>query len=174
MSFWIQAGCPRRTPTPDSAGGLSLVEAIEAAFPLEAEDLVLVWNGVSIRLSYKYDMSVIIEELLNLLSKLLAGADSINVLFGSDTFFANWELESRDGEVKITADWQSALASIEALRAAPVVTLPLLDFLREWCRPLRLVHQATADLRLSPEGLSRSHALAELVERIGEEGRLYR
>ena len=71
MKFLIQSGNPLWSP-PDELAAEYLSEAIEAIFPMDTEDAVMIWGDESVSLSYKYDMSVIIEGALFMLEALTA------------------------------------------------------------------------------------------------------
>ena len=49
-----------------------LEEAIETIFSEDTEDAYFLWNWIPIRVSYKYDLSIIIEDILILLDDLLS------------------------------------------------------------------------------------------------------
>jgi hypothetical protein len=63
---WIQAGCPRNTAEHDRDDE-DLCEAVETVFPLEAECMVMVWSGVYIPLSYKYDLGVMLADIIEIM-----------------------------------------------------------------------------------------------------------
>ena len=67
MSFYIQASNPRISYTvmPEDE---TLSDAVESAFLSDSENAILVWNYVNVPLSYKYDISYMIDDILNLLS----------------------------------------------------------------------------------------------------------
>ncbi|OQY54035.1 MAG: hypothetical protein B6245_21870 [Desulfobacteraceae bacterium 4572_88] len=53
MKFLIQSGNPLWSP-PDELAAEYLSEAIEAIFPMDTEDAVMIWGDESVSLSYKY------------------------------------------------------------------------------------------------------------------------
>ena len=56
MAFYIQASNPRFIES-ISYEVESLSDAVESIFPLNTENAFLVWNYISVPLSYKYDIS---------------------------------------------------------------------------------------------------------------------
>jgi len=66
-NFHIEPGTPEHC-TVDGGLARDLGDAIQAAFPLETEDAQLVWHRLSVPLSYKYDFSVIIEDIIAMLA----------------------------------------------------------------------------------------------------------
>src|SRR5258705_95085 len=102
MRFWIQAGNPRHFPILGKDVS-DLSEAIEEIFPMETEDAIIVWNQSLIPISYKYDLSVMIDDVLPMLARLLdrtSGSDQVN--FGSDTFQTDWSLNWTEGDLSIS------------------------------------------------------------------------
>ena len=69
LNFYIQASNPRFQDSINIYDE-SLSDAIESVFPLNTENAILVWNYISIPLSYKYDISYMIEDILQLLDEL--------------------------------------------------------------------------------------------------------
>lgn len=64
MNFYILAGNPR-VQSIENSDDKSLSEAIETVFPLNTEYAILSWNYISIPLSYKYDISYMIDDIPN-------------------------------------------------------------------------------------------------------------
>ena len=69
MNFYIQTSNPyiiNETNAYDN----KLSEAIESVFPMNTEELILFWNHVGIPLSYKYDISYMIDDILMILKNM--------------------------------------------------------------------------------------------------------
>ena len=62
MNFCIQASNPRVQHKIDYEDS-SLSDIIETIYPLYTEHAILTWNYISIPLSYKYDISYMIDDL---------------------------------------------------------------------------------------------------------------
>src|SRR5437016_710667 len=115
MNFEIQA-CNPKTRKPTEIRVEDLAAAIQAVFRLDSEDAILFWNWVPVRISYKYDLSVMIDDLLTLLNDLLSvPGGRRSVYWGSNTFQAEWHLVWADGRVAITAQWESVAGNYEEL-----------------------------------------------------------
>jgi len=133
MTFAIVSGKPRirRGPHPisDSLGG-----ALQEAFDCESEDLTLYWNEVAIPLEYKYDVAIIVDDLLEMLQQLLdEEAGEFEARFFSDTFNCIWHIRWSGGVVDIRPVWlelRHRISDAEELQRP--IGLPTTEFLRQW------------------------------------------
>lgn len=169
--FYIQVSCPRRVDCETCESTLSA--AIEQAYPLETEDAYLNWHGVRVALSYKYDVSVIIEDVAEMLEALAAPVGELTIVWPSDTFRTDWLLTWSDGLLHCTTTWETLTGGAESLlNDAKPIKMPVADFVAEWAEIVRLVEQ---DLRAAGyddmlSGLDRLTTLAARSRR----GYLYR
>ncbi|BAY41833.1 hypothetical protein NIES2111_62290 (plasmid) [Nostoc sp. NIES-2111] len=69
MSFYIQVSNPIFLYSPSEIVS-DLAEAIQVIYPMETEKAFIIWNHTYIPLSYKYNLSVIIDDILPMLSDL--------------------------------------------------------------------------------------------------------
>lgn len=133
MNFYIQASNPRILHGAES-DDKCLSDAIESVFVSNTENVILVWNYISIPLSYKYDISYMIEDILNLLStiqKTEKGKMEIHWL--PDTFRCNWLVTWKDGQLQIESKWECTVGHLEGLlNEKPNITLPIKVFINEW------------------------------------------
>ena len=60
MSFFIQCSSPQIAKNYVIEGN-SLRDCIEDLFPMRTEEALICWNGIRIPLSYKYDISLMVE-----------------------------------------------------------------------------------------------------------------
>lgn len=153
MPFQIQVSNPIAIRS-SSQKVEDLSEAIETIFPMKTENALLVWNGYYIPINYKYDLSVLIDDLLPLLSELLTvNEGSYEVEWASDTFRADWRLDWADGHITIVAQWLDVLADLEGLRNHSTIEMDLELFLYEWKGLLRKVRDALrlVDIEVSDE-----------------------
>ena len=133
MSFQIQACDPLIVPKVEG-DPMALSWAVEKVFPLYTEDALINWNGIYIPLSYKYDISVLIGDLLIFLTKLMS-ADKGETSFGcgSDSFTTEWHASWEDGKIDITSKWEIVRGPIlELLNEHNKQELSLEEFLCEW------------------------------------------
>lgn len=174
MDFWVQASSPRYTRAHDPID-TNVSEAIETVFPLQSESALLVWHHSYIALSYKYDISVIIVDLVSLLSSILESETGQRTIqWSSNTFCARWVVQWRADELSIDADWLSVVgASEQTLNATGQVKLSPRQFVAEWkqllCRVVAALEASGYQSR-EIEGLDE---LKQVYEKIQGTGILY-
>lgn len=112
MNFHIQVSNPIFLYSPSEIVS-DLAEAIQVVFPMETEKAFIVWNYTYIPLGYKYDLSVIIDDILPMLSELISQEEgSYRFFFGSDTFNAEWDLSWYDRKLYISAKWNNLAGNL--------------------------------------------------------------
>lgn len=172
LDFFIQASSPKylceSVEIPESLG-----EAVEYSFPMLTESMFMTWKGHQIHLSYKYDLSVIIEDLLELIDELQLPTGEQEVFWGSDTFNGCWKLRWKDGQLKVQADWRDVGAGLEKLLATELA-IPVGHFVAEWKRPLGIVYSALKAAEYTVEQLPGLQTLKDVYEALPHEGVLYR
>lgn len=140
MNFYIQAGNPRLQDE-INFNDESLSDAIESLFILNTESAILMWNHICVPLSYKYDISYMIEDILDLLFSLQKkefGRKTIEWL--PDTFRCNWLIVWNAGNMEIQSKWECTIGHLEQiLNKVPCVMLSVDTFLSEWKEVLRII-----------------------------------
>jgi hypothetical protein len=134
MEFYIQASNPRASGA-YNAEDTNLAEAVETAFPLNTESAVLVWHHLYIALSYKYDLSVIINDLVSMLTALMRpGPGTHEVQWASNTFLSRWTLRwNAENDLAVDAEWTSVVGVPEfVVQKAGGVCMPKEQFVAEW------------------------------------------
>ncbi|UOQ70187.1 hypothetical protein [Hymenobacter cellulosilyticus] len=107
---------------------------------------LLHWNGVSVPLSYKYDLGIIIHDIIFLVQQLRTSLmGSFTICWPSNTFRVNWQVAVVAGCVRVTASWESGYAPVDALNASPVVETDQATFMAQWVALLRFANQALID-----------------------------
>ncbi|GGU52894.1 hypothetical protein [Streptomyces violascens] len=138
MSFSIQAGCPTVRECESAA---DMADAVGEIYSSEAEDAILVWNLVPVRLPYGYDLAALIDDLVPLLEEIQRPEFSeTEVFWGSDTFSAEWRMIREGDSLRIQARWHSTLGNYESLlaeRGDSVV--PTHVFVSEWAKVLQRI-----------------------------------
>ncbi len=174
MRFCIQISNPRTVPCKSKKFD-DLSDAIEEVYPMYTEDLYIQWNHISIRLEYKYDISVIIQDILEMLKTVLASEQgSHKVMFGSNTFCANWELEWDSEEMLIKSNWSGVMGDIEnILNERSKLNISKKQFLSEWKMLLRRIILDLENLELSFEDSHDWELLKELESSITGSGVFY-
>lgn len=136
MNFLFQASNPQPSSlvSPDDS---SLGEAIETIFPLRTDFALLVWNNVYVPLTYKYDISIMINDIILMLDSVAVKEEgSITVVWPSNTFRTQWTLSWSATDLAITTTWESVLGGTESmLNRVPSLSLDKNTFLLEW-KPL--------------------------------------
>ena len=102
MSFRIKLGhadCLRRLDVSDS----TLTEAIQTVFPLEGH-AILEWDGLGFQINYKYDLSMMMEDLLSLLQAVLStSAGEQEVDWPSSGFPYIWRIRWNASTLEVVA-----------------------------------------------------------------------
>jgi hypothetical protein len=171
-SFFIQAGSPRATRTCDP-NDESLPEAIETLFLMDTEYAFIAWNTIYIPLSYKYDLGLMVDDILGIIEGIQASSRGSQVVdWPSNTFAAKWNLQWNDGVIEIRSNWRCVLGHTEALlNSKPCVELSTEGFVAEWKRPLQAIEHALAGAGYEIPALGR---LRRVLSKCPHEGRLYR
>ncbi|MDY7228591.1 hypothetical protein [Hyalangium rubrum] len=82
----------------------TLNEAAQTVLPLE-ESVLMEWNGVTLSLNYKYDISVMLEDIVELvLAVEKTGTGSYQVDWPSSGFPFRWTVKWNESEVDVRAD----------------------------------------------------------------------
>lgn len=140
MNFCIQASTPSYCKT-INLNDKCLSEAIESVFPLYTENAIMMWNHISIPLSYKYDISYMINDIIKLIGNLqdeISGKIVIHWL--PDTFRCDWKVEWAEGMLCICSDWECTVGHLEKiLNYQNSITMSVTDFINEWKQLLDIV-----------------------------------
>jgi hypothetical protein len=175
MYFEIQVGDPLVLDAFEESRE-DLSSAIRAVFPEATEDAILVWNWVPVRLNYNADSSVIIEDVLLMLTALLqSSSGSHSATFGASTFRANWLLNWDAGTVRIQSRWDSVAGGYEdLLNERQELKYPMDQFLCEWKCYLRKIFVPVQASGLVLLDMSQFSILQKVESAIPGFGRLYR
>lgn len=140
MSFYIQSGNPM-IQCIANCNDKSLADAIESMFPLNTESAVLMWNHISIPLSYKYDISYMMEDILVLLNMLQSREKGeLTICWLPDTFRCDWTIRWDAEELNIHSRWENTVGNLEMLlNERPTISLKKDDFIKEWKSILGIV-----------------------------------
>lgn len=137
MDFYIQAGNPDILNI-NNKEDKTLSEAIESVFPMKTENLIIYWKHIAVSLSYKYDISYMIDDVLIILQEMqMHKTGSMLIHWLPDTFRVDWNLKWDDERILIDAEWQSVVGNIEEiLKQQGKVELSKENFICEWKMPL--------------------------------------
>lgn len=175
MDFAIQASNPRTTCRV-SGEDSTLGEAIETIFPLATEFLLIVWNGVYVPLTYKYDVSVIIDDVLRLVSCIRdAEEGQLTLDWPSSTFRSRWVLAWSKSQVNVHARWESVIGGTESLlNDVPTITVDKVDFLSEWVVMLEMVSKSVRERSVGVKVAFDLSLLDGILATLPSRGRLYK
>jgi hypothetical protein len=160
---------------PDVKKVEDLSEAIEAIFPLATEDAILYWNWIPVRISYKYDLSVLITDLIFMLESLTTSdKGNYEVHFGSSSFRAQWKLSWKANVLTITSNWDSISGNYEdLLNKRNQLEVSRSQFLDEWKALLRKVIESVEQSGVEIEDKHEINALRKIEASIASFGNLY-
>lgn len=138
--FCIQASNPRFQKAMDLHDSC-LMEAMETIFPLNTENAILTQNYVSVPLPYKYDVSYMINDILELIMAIQAVNDGqMLIQWLPDTFRCNWKIEWRDNTVQIFSRWENTVGHLEnILNEKNYISMYINNFISEWKQILAII-----------------------------------
>ena len=140
MSFFIQAGNPVYSGRLDR-NDITLADAIESTFLLETESAILMWNHIPIAISYKYDISYMIDDVIKMLDKLQnMDRGEMEIHWLPDTFRCNRKMKWESGQLEILSHWDCTIGCLEEiLNVKANISLRVYDFLCEWKSILHVI-----------------------------------
>jgi hypothetical protein len=175
MQFWIQASNPKSLRTL-SEEDQSIFDAVETVFPLITEEAFLVWHHVHVPLSYKYTISFLITDVVNMAEMLMRNdSGELTINWPASEFRVTWEMKWHGTALQIHAQWESTLGSTESLLSAhPTLSIDKNAFISEWKQVLGITLKALTDAGYTEKQLSDLARLREVHDGISEPGILYR
>ena len=174
MEFFMQASLPESTMEYDSED-YNLSTAIETAFPLFTEDAFLIWNRVCVPLSYKYDISYMIDDILEMLKNIRINLEGEMIIeWTSDTFSGTWNMKWGEENLFIIADWENVVGGTkDILNKNKNITISKMAFANEWKKVLHNIIKALLGSGYTKE-LQGMESLMEEFELINQYGILYK
>jgi hypothetical protein len=116
MKFFIQVGSPTLAAGTLGETAADFSEAITFAYAKDTEPAVLSWNHVLVAIDYHYDVSVMAEDVVDLLEELEdPGFPETCVNWGSSTFQGQWAIRATLGDLVLTSWWGEVHGSYEFL-----------------------------------------------------------
>lgn len=174
MTFAIQVSNPKWI----ELGGKifeDIYQAVQYVFVADTEDAILFWNHVPVKLSYKYDLYVMIWSLLDLLEEIVAQEHGESrVRWGSNTFDGEWLIKWAGSTIDVTARWISVVGNHEEhLNRRPSLCIEKDEFLGEWASLLDQLQRClnSSGVRIAGDDLGR---ISKLTQGIKMRGVLYR
>ena len=166
MDFKIEPNSPENNAVFDE-NDTKLSEAIYTVFPLETEDAILLWGSESISLSYRYDISVMIDDIIEMLFILLdKNMGEWFVDWSSNTFAVNWGLKWFNDSLIITAQWREEFDATDYLKNHSVLRLEKERFLSEWGRIVKVLLANLEECGYNVKNLEEIEKLFEVNNRL--------
>jgi hypothetical protein len=111
----------------------NIVAAIQSIFPLVNEYCFIIWDHIFIPLSYKYDISIMIKDILRIINFIKKEEKCLEIHWASNTFFSLWKMEFTSHSVIIESTWKTVLGDLtELLKKKTVLEVDKQVFLNEW------------------------------------------
>ena len=157
-----------------------LASAYRHIFRKNMEWGVLLWSGVPVRISYRDDLPLLLETLIDLLRFVHRPGGRARAEFQFDTpnLETVWRVEHAGEQLEIQGCWQRVRGGYEAaLNAFESVSMRREDFLSEWKLLLEQVLRAFADAAAQvtrAEARQQVQVLRDLEAEIPTRGRFYR
>jgi hypothetical protein len=173
MQFWVQASNPRVTGQFDAADQ-SLSEAVQTAFPLDAEEALVRWGPHYIVIGYHSEVSELVEDLVSLLNRMSSfDQGAIDVHWPCSTFAAVWAVEWSATNVLVRARFLDVRGvDAAALNAFEELSLGRVEFLAEWAQLLRVIEEGLLACGYG-DSFPPLPRLRALRERLPAQGQLY-
>lgn len=176
MNFRIQASNPKNN-TKYCKEDKKLSEAIETIFPMLTEDAILVWNTINIPLSYKYDISYMIDDILSMLKKIRENpnGNKMKICWPSNTFACDWILNWNSKMLTINSKWRSVAGHTEnLLNESNEINIDIFEFTYEWKTTLKTLIINLEQCGYDKENIKDMDLLYYEFESINKYGLLYR
>lgn len=110
-----------------------IVSAIQAIFPLDNEYCFIAWNHIFIPVSYKYNISIMIKDIIRIINFIKNEEKYLEFHWASNSFFALWKMECTSNSVIIDSTWKQVLGGLtELLQKKPILEVDKQEFMKEW------------------------------------------
>lgn len=141
LDFKIKTYTPKNNAMFDKTDS-KLSEAIYTIFPLETEEAKLHWGTEEISLSYRYDISIMIDDIIQMIIALQSENNGeLSIDWPSNTFAANWNMVWVGDSIKITSHWREGFNATEYLKKNNIIEINRYIFLKEWKNILKILIQ---------------------------------
>lgn len=154
----------------------SLSDAMENIFPLNTENAIMIWNHINIPLSYKYDISYMIDDILKFLyciNKDETGKMTIHWL--PDTFRCDWFVTWEYGQMKIESYWECTVGNLEGLlNNNSEISLSVKTFTNEWKEVLHIIITGLKKCGYEEDKIRGMKQLLKQYQTIEDAGYLYK
>lgn len=94
----------------------TIEEALQTIFPLDTELAFLKWNYIYIPLSYKYDISIMITDIIRLYEFIYnKTSNHLLINWSSNTFLSTWNIYKEDNTIKVKSAWHEVSGRLKDL-----------------------------------------------------------
>ena len=176
MNFYIQVSNPKGTINNYDGNNTCLSEAIEDVFLLNTENAFICWNHIYVPVSYKYDISYMIDDIMKIIKKLQEKEQgSITICWLPDTFRSDWNIEWQGEELFITSHWESTVGNLEELlNENNCIKLSTTQFINEWKKVLGIIIDVLQHNGYCEKNLDGMKDLISVFESINDVGVIYK
>lgn len=175
LNFYIQANNPKTQYTADCNDN-TLADAIESTFLLNTENAILMWNYIGIPLSYKYDISYMMEDILVLLNALQNTENGkLRICWLPDTFRCDWTIRWNMEKLDIQSHWENTVGHLEVLlNEKSYLSVKKDNFIKEWKSILGKVIVGLKNCGYEEKNIKGMKKLIQQYESINGNGMLYK
>ena len=160
--FHINACNPKNNSCFDNKD-VKLSEAIYTIFPMETEDAILFWGDEKIPLSYRYDISTIIDEIIEMIFAVKnKSSEKWDVVWSSNTFAGRWYFKLLGDSLEIDAQWREEFEASDYLENHSVLRIEREKFLKEWEKIIDILLVNLGECGYTCENLSDMRLLTEV------------
>jgi hypothetical protein len=174
MIFSIQLSVVKYIDSP-SREYQDMEEALYHVVSEHSENAYLSWNHVPVQVSYKYDVFVMVPDVLKMMEAISTNrAGELCINWCSDTFSSRWDMKWAGSSIYVRSDWGSVVGELaHHLNQRRELTISCGSFLGEWAslleRLLKVIDDTQAII-LDNRDTERARAL---LQHIAERGSLY-
>lgn len=139
------------------------------------EKAIMVWKAIYIPLCYRYDISSMIDDILDILEKLRNNpSGEISLHWPSNTFANVWNMRWEDDSLVIDSKWESVLGHTEQLlNSQGPIMVSKWSFTSEWKKVLFHVISGLKESGYKEDSLPGMSRLIGVYNTIDSEGILY-
>ena len=124
---------------------INISEAISSIFDV-SDYIEFNWNNILIKLTCKYDVSEIWDDLIEMLNLIkYRKSKKFIIYWPSSTFFATWDFNIDHNNINIKSYWTSINGGVEQLKRIKSVSdninIDFNKFLFEWSKIIRIVKE---------------------------------
>ena len=175
MKFSIQVSNPKNSGEHDPEDE-TLDDCVETCFLLHTEMAIVKWLGAFIPLSYKYDISIMLLDIILMLQTLLDKPNGeLDISWPSNGFSCRWIMTWRDNTLIIDSQWNSVIGKTERLlNELGVLEMSKSKFIFEWRMLLETVIVGLSQCGYHESQIGELTELKAIHSRIRDVGQLYK